>query len=70
MSLTDILLIVAILALTGVSALIILILYRLYEIITRVESLSRHVDIVNRLLLRTSSFSLTDIIADLRRLMR
>lgn len=66
MNLPDILLIVQIVALSIISILVALILFRIYEIVARVEVTSRNLNTINRILLKTQNFSLSDLLIDIK----
>lgn len=66
MNLPDILLIVQIVALSIISILVALILFRIYEIVARVEVTSRNLNTINRILLKTQNFSLADLLIDIK----
>ena len=66
MNLPDILLIVQIVALSIISILVALILFRVYEIVARVEVTSRNLNTINRILLKTQNFSLSDLLIDIK----
>ncbi|MCA9378393.1 hypothetical protein KC711_05940 [Candidatus Peregrinibacteria bacterium] len=70
MNLPEILLIVQIVALSIISMLVALILFRIYEIIARIEVTSRNLNTINRILLKTQNFSISDLLIDIKHFFR
>ncbi|MFO0763766.1 MAG: hypothetical protein U0518_02815 [Candidatus Gracilibacteria bacterium] len=70
MTLPEILLIVQIVALSVISMLVALILFRIYEIIARIEVTSRNLNTINRILLKTQNFSISDLLIDIKHFFR